>query len=470
MNDHDRISLVGGPQPRDYAAFLARKSQVDADGGFAPRWLPPCLFDFQAALVDWSLRKGRAAVFADCGLGKSPMSLVWAENVVRKTNRPVLVLTPIAVGAQMLQEAAKFGIEARRSAGDVTRGIHVTNYEKLHLFDARDFAGVVCDESSILKSFDGVTRERVTEFLRAMPYRLLATATPSPNDFTELGTSSEALGYLGHVDMLNRFFKNDVGNSTATGRAWAGTGPKWRFKGHAEEPFWRWVASWARALRRPSDLGFDDARYVLPPLVEREHVVSASTRREGALFALPAQGLVEQRAERRRTLTARCEKVAELLAHTGRPAVAWCHLNGEADLLEKLIPGAVQVSGADSDEAKEAKFTAFADGSLRVLVTKPVIGAWGLNWQHCAHMTFFAGYSFEQTYQAIRRSWRFGQRETVIADHVISDGEGEVLAARQRKAAQADRMFAALVAHMRDGLHIDRGGYGSARVVVPSWL
>lgn len=472
MNDHDRIALTGAAQPNAYAAFLARKTQLDSDGGFAPVWLPGFLFDFQSALVDWSLRKGRAAIFADCGMGKTAMQLVWAENVVRKTNRPVLILTPLAVGAQTIAEAAKFGVEATRSNGDAARGINVANYERLHHFNPDDFAGVVCDESSILKNFDGATKDAVTEFMRRMPYRLLCTATAAPNDFVELGTSSEALGYLGHMDMLNRFFKNDQ-NTSDTQRKWSnhgGGGPRWRFKGHAEVPFWRWVASWARALRRPSDLGFSDERFALPDLIEREQIVRSIKPRDGFLFALPAHGLTEQREERRRTIKERCERVAEIISGTGKSAVAWCHLNDEGDLLERLIPGAVQVSGTDTDDAKEAKFAAFADGSARVLVIKPVIGAWGLNWQHCAHMTVFAGYSFEQYYQGVRRCWRFGQRNPVVVDHVVSDGEGEVLASRQRKAAQADRMFAELVRHMRDGLHIDRGGYGSARVVVPSWL
>ena len=472
MTTQNGISHEGSAQALDYAGFLTRKSQSDDNGGFAPVWMPEFLFDFQQSLVDWALRKGRAAIFADCGTGKTAMELVWAENVVRHTGRPVLLLTPLAVGAQTIAEAKKFGIEATRSSGAASRGINVTNYERLHRFNPNDFAGVVCDESSILKNFDGTTKDAVTEFMRRMRFRLLCTATAAPNDFVELGTSSEALGYLGHTDMLNRFFKNDVGNSTAMGRAWAGPsgGSKWRFKGHAEQPFWRWVASWARAMRRPSDLGFSDARFVLPPLVEREHVVAPTVRREGQHVALPAQGLIEQRTERRRTIQARCEKAAALVANTGRAAVAWCHLNDEADLLERLISDAVQVSGSDTDDEKESKFDAFARGDARVLVIKPVIGAWGLNWQHCAHMTFFAGYSFEQYYQAIRRSWRFGQSAEVVIDNVISDGEGEVLAARQRKAAQADRMFSELVRHMRDGFHIDRGSYGSARVEVPSWL
>jgi hypothetical protein len=456
----------------DYAEFLRQKAQLDGYHGFAPVWSPGFLFDFQAALVEWATRKGRAAIFADCGMGKTAMQLVWAENVVRHTNRPVLVLTPIAVGAQTVAEAEKFGIAARRSSGEVFAGINVTNYEKLHRFNPANFAGVVCDESSILKSFDGVTKSDVTEFMRTLPYRLLCTATAAPNDFTELGTSSEALGYLGHMDMLNRFFKNDR-NTSDVGRKFANQGggaPQWRFKGHAEVQFWRWVASWARAMRRPSDLGFADRDFNLPPLVERESIVSSIRPREGMLFAMAAHGLTEQREERRRTIAERCERAASLVNATTEPAVCWCNLNDEADTLERLIPGSVQVSGTDTDEEKEAKFAAFQSGATRVLVIKPVIGAWGLNWQHCSHMTVFAGYSFEQYYQGVRRCWRFGQTRPVVVDHVISDGEVEVLASRKRKAQQSDTMFSELVVHMRDGMEIDRSVYGSKNQEVPSWL
>ena len=333
------------PQSVDgYAEFLVRKSQLDGNHGFAPVWRPDWLYDFQLALLDWSVRKGRAAIFADCGLGKTPMQLVWAENVCRKTNGRVLILTPLAVARQTEKEAAKFDIKATVSRdGALSDGIVITNYEKLHLFDAADFAGVVCDESSILKSFTGATRSAVTVFMRKVPYRLLATATAAPNDYIELGTSSEALGYLGHMDMLNRFFKNDQANS-ATGRQF-GEVVKWRLKGHAEIPFWRWVCSWARAIRRPSDLGFDDERFVLPPLTQTEYIVEANTLADGMLFALPAVGLVEQRDERRRTIEERCERIAALV-DTGKQALVWCQLNAEADLLEKLIPDAQQVSVA----------------------------------------------------------------------------------------------------------------------------
>jgi len=455
-----------------YRSFLINKSQANTNSGFDPVWMPDSLFDYQAAMVGWSLRRGRAALFEDCGLGKTLQQLVWGQNVVEKTNRPVLALTPLAVSAQTVSEAEKFGMEARRTTTVKGAAIYVANYQRLHHYDPADFAGVICDESSILKNFDGTTRKAVTEFMRAMPYRLLCTATAAPNDFVELGTSSEALGELGHMDMLGTFFKNDA-HTADTGRKFGvggGGGPTWRFKGHAEGPFWRWVASWARALRRPSDLGFDDGRFELPPLVEREHIVGARQRREGLLFAMPAHGLAEQREERRRTVRERCEKAASLVVDTGAPAVCWCNLNDEGDLLERLIPGAVQVSGRDSDDEKEAKFLAFSAGQTRVLVIKPEIGAWGLNWQHCAHMTFFADYSFEQFYQCVRRAHRFGQTRSVVADHVLSDGETEVLASRRRKAAQAERMFAQLVEHMRGGMDIARDSYGSKKGTVPSWL
>lgn len=454
-----------------YDDFIAAKAQSEGDGGFTPLWMPDFLFDFQASLVEWAIRKGRAAMLADCGLGKTPMQLVWAENVVRKTNGAVLILTPLAVSSQTLNEATKFGVGAKRAApGAIGAGIHVTNYERLHHLDARDFAGVVCDESSILKSFEGTTRQAVTDFLRKVPYRLLCTATAAPNDFIELGTSSEALGYLGFMDMLSRFFKNNRNNSAMNGMGRYDSQPLWRFRGHAQVPFWRWVCSWARSLRKPSDLGFDDGAFALPELVEREHTVKASRPREGLLFSVPAIGLAEEREERRRTIRERCEMVAALVSNTGRPAVTWAHLNDEADMLEELIPGSIQVSGRDSDEEKEEKFTAFGAGQVRVLVTKPVIGAWGLNWQHCAHMTSFAGHSFEQYYQSVRRFWRFGQTRPVVVDHVLSDGEDRVLHNLQRKSEQADRMFTELTGHMRDELSISRHRAFTKAEEVPAWL
>lgn len=460
-----------------YEEFLNRKTQSSGMGGFEPLWMPEFLFDFQAALLEWGISKGRAATFADCGLGKTPMQLVWAENMVRKENLPVLILTPLAVSAQTLREAGKFGIEAHRSGdGKVYSGINVTNYERLHYFNPNEFCAVVCDESSILKSFDGARRMEITDFMRKMKYRLLCTATAAPNDYIELGTSSEALGELGYMDMLQRFFKND--QNTCKPMTYRNKGQnfqqlddraKWRFKGHAEIPFWRWMSSWARAVRRPSDLGFSDREFVLPPLIETEHMVKANTLPEGMLFPLPAVSLPEQREERRRTIQERCEKVAELVDDKEQ-ALIWCHLNDEGNLLEELIPDAEQVSGEDEDDEKEEKFLAFANGEILKLVTKPKIGAWGLNFQRCAHITFFPSHSFEQYYQGIRRCWRFGQKRTVRVDMVTTEGEKDVIANLQRKAAAADRMFSSLVAEMNHALNIERSNAFTTQTEVPAWL
>ena len=463
----------------DYERFLTSKAQITTRDGFAPTFLPSALMDFQGSLVEWSVEMGRAAIFADCGLGKTLMQLVWGQNVVERTNRPVLILAPLAVTQQTSREAAKFGIEAFVSLdGKVRPGINIANYERLHHFNHVDFAGAVCDESAILKSFDGARRKEITEFMRQMRYRLLCTATAAPNEYIELGTSSEALGYLGYMDMLSRFFKNNQGNSIkphtsrrgGKGGAQLDDNAKWRFKGHAEVPFWRWVCSWARAVRKPSDLGFDDGAFILPPMTERQHMVDSKALPEGKLFALPAIGLAEQREERRRTIGDRCEAAAALVNNTGQPAVVWCHLNDEGDLLESLIPDCVQVSGTDDEEAKEAKFLAFLDGQARVLVTKGRIGAWGLNFQHCAHSVSFPTHSFEEYYQQTRRFWRFGQTRTVVSDIVTTEGEKSVLQNLQRKAVAADKMFADLVTHMHDALAVKRTSQFAQEEEMPSWL
>lgn len=369
----------------------------------------------------------------------------------------------------MEREAEKFGIDARRSKdGRTAAGITITNYEQLHKFSPGHFGGVVCDESSILKSFDGTRRNEITDFMRKVPYRLLATATAAPNDYLELGTSSEALGYMGHVDMLGRFFKND--SNSSDGRRQFGEAPKWRFKGHAETPFWRWVCSWARSCRRPSDLGFDDGRFILPPLIETECLVAFHQGRDGMLFNLPAVTLPEQRQERKRTIRERCQAVADLVNSHDRPALVWCNLNDEGDLLEDLIPDAVQVAGHDRDELKEERFLAFSSGEARVLVTKPKIGAWGLNWQHCSHVTYFPSHSFESYYQAVRRCWRFGQKNAVTVDLVMTEGDRAVMANMQRKANQATAMFTRLVAEMNHAaMSQARAGF-ACPTSIPAWL
>ena len=454
----------------DYQSFLTNKQQLDGDHGFIPDFMPDVLFSYQQALVEWSVRKGRAAILADCGLGKTLIELVWATNVARHTNKPVLILAPLAVTQQFVREGEKFGIDVSRSShGEMSGPVIVTNYERLHLLHADDFSGVVCDESSILKSFDGTRRAEITEFMRQLPYRLLGTATAAPNDYTELGTSSEALGYLGHMDMLSRFFVNDQNSSRPIRGKWKTDG-EWRFKGHAEDAFWRWVSSWARALRRPSDIGFTNEGFDLPALGVQEHTVTAVTPRPGMLFDLPAHGFHEIREEQSRTVRERSERVAELVADTGQPAVVWCHRNDEGDTLESMIPDAVQVSGRDDDDAKESKFGGFSTGDIRVLITKPKIGAWGLNWQHCNHVTYFPSHSYEQFYQAVRRCWRFGQQRPVTVDIVATEGQHDVQQSLRRKADQADQMFSELVAHMNQDLSVPRLDIYPNQVEVPSWL
>lgn len=454
----------------DYETFLGKKSQIGENFGFKPLFLPKQLFDFQELLVEWAVNKGRGAEFTDCGTGKTIIGLTWSENVVRHTNKPVLVICPLTVSAQTVREASKFGIEAYRSReGKLYRNIVVTNYEQLRYYSPGDFAGVWLDESGILKNFAGHFRKEITIFMRKIPYRLLTSATPAPNDFDELGTSSESLGGLGYMDMLNRFFKNDLNNS-ATNRHY-GERVKWRLKGHAELKFWQWVCSWARAMRRPSDIGFDDGKFILPQLIEREHIVKTDKAPEGMLFNLPAIGLREQRAERRLTLEERCETAANLVNFTGNPAIVWCDLNDEGDLLEKMIPDGIQVSGNDkSDEEREEKLLSFIDGKSRVLITKPKIAALGLNLQHCSHMTFFPSHSFEQYYQGVRRCLRFGQKNEVVVDNIATEGQLNVMKNRQRKAAAADEMFTSLIREMNNACGIFHNIITPSGMEVPLWM
>lgn len=450
-----------------YADFLDRRSVDSRQFGFeadAPTWLYP----FQQYLFAWAVRRGRSAVFADCGLGKTPIQLAWADAIVRRNNRPVLIVAPLSTIPQALEEAAKFGVAATRSRDGrvpASAQVVITNYERLSLFEPSVFEGVVCDESSILKNCDGVTRHTVTAFLSRMPYRLLCTATAAPNDYIELGTSSEALGEMGHADMLSRFFTNDERSVSPLSYA-----TEWRFKGHAEGPFWRWMATWAKAVRTPRDLGFQDDRFQLPPLLESVHVVAASRPLAGKLFVTPAETLHEQREERRATLAQRCEHVGEMASAHQRPFLAWAHLNAEGDLLARLVPGAVQVSGADSDDRKEEIFEAFRHGQIRALVTKPKIAAFGLNWQHCADMSLFPSHSYEQYYQAVRRCWRFGQASPVRVDIVTTQGEADVLGNLQRKAAAATRMFAEMTTAMTSARGVSVARATSGAVNIPAWM
>lgn len=467
----------------EYAEFLRRKSQLGGESGFAPLWMPDFLFDFQKHLVEWAVRKGRAAVFADCGLGKTPVALAWAENVVRRTNRPVLALTPMAVSHQVVREAEKFGIEAHRSTDGKPRpNITVTNYDRLSKFNPEDYSGVVADEASIIKHWTGATQKAVTRFLSKLPYRLLCTATPSPNDYVEMGTLSEALGGLTHTEMLGIFFRqlsddekkklatsDDIVHSKRLSWRVIQSFGQWVLRPHAFEPFWKWVASWARACRKPSDLGpFDDSGFVLPPLNRRDHMVTPRQPPPGWLFTVPAFGLNQERGERRRTLDERSELVAGLVRDSDS-AVVWCHLNPEGDRLEKEIAGAVQVKGSQSADEKEELILAFLNGQARVLVTKAKIAGLGLNLQHCAHVVTFVDHSYEKFYQCVRRCWRFGQKRPVTLDVIATEGEVNVKRNMERKEQLASLMFDSIVRHMNDAMTV-KADQSTVRLETPAWL
>jgi len=473
-----KVIAADGVVLESYSEFLNSKAQLGGNHGFDPLWMPDFLFPFQAHVLEWALRKGKAATFLDCGMGKTPVQLSWAQNVVQKTNKPVLILAPLSVSGQTVRESEKFGIESAVSRDGLLRGnkIVVTNYERLHYFSPHEFAGVVCDESSILKNFDGKTKASITDFMRLIPYRLLCTATAAPNDYIELGTSSEALGEMGYMDMLGRFFKSNDGSMAHGGgngaRRWSKQlfGGKFRFRGHAERDFWRWVCSWARAARQPSDLGFSNEGFALPPLNVKEYTVKAGSVPDGFMFPMPAHGLAEQRAERRATIEERCELAAKLANESTGPIITWCNLNDEGDLLEKLIPDSIQVAGADEDEAKEEAFEAFCSGQVRALVSKCSIAGFGLNFQHCAHQTYFPSHSFEQWYQGIRRSWRFGQKNPVQVDVITSEGESNVLNNLQRKAKAAEEMFSKLVTLMGSELRIEKENVYTKKEKLPMFL
>lgn len=422
-----------------YVDFLKSKDRTIKEVGFEPKEKHEFLYDFQSHLVDWALRLGRAAIFADCGLGKTPMQLSWADSVVKEKG-PVLILTPLAVAEQTMREAAKFGIDAFHTrTGDYCSNITITNYERLHKFDPSCFSGIVLDESSILKNYAGKYRQAITEFMKEIPYRLLCTATPAPNDHMELGTSAEALGIMTRKEMLSVYFTHDSGDTN-----------KWILSGHAKEPFWRFMAQWSRALRCPSDIGdFDDGRFELPPMKMTQHTLESAAIGD-RLFAVEARTLAEQRAERRATMDDRCSKVAEIANSTKDPFISWCSLNDESKKLSEKIDGAVEITGSDSDNEKERKMLGFSDGSIRAIVTKPSIAGFGMNWQHCNKMSFFPSHSHEQFYQASRRCWRFGQKREVECHIVTTEAEISVTKNMQRKEALADEMFSGIVAGMKD--------------------
>jgi len=454
-----------------YQEYVARKlSRVPPTGIAEGFGVPPSLFPHQHALTAWAIRRGRAAIFADTGLGKSRMQLAWADAVHRHTKRPVLILAPLAVASQTVVEgrSLSLGIAHCRDGAEVGPGINITNYDRLHRFDPSMFGAVVLDESSCIKHHDAKTLRTLLEAFRETPFKLCATATPAPNDWTELGTHAEFLGICTRQEMLSEFFTHDGGDTSV-----------WRLKGHARDIFWQWVCSWGALIRRPSDLGFDDGAYALPPLHLHEHIVKTAMPTSGMLFAVEAQSLSERRDARRLSLAARVADCATIVNGDTEPWVVWCDLNAEGDALTAAIPGAVQIAGADPVEVKEQRLSDFAAGKFRVLVSKPSICGFGLNWQHSARMAFVGVTdSFESYYQAVRRCWRFGQKRDVHVHIFASAAEGAVVANLRRKERDAMAMAESLSAETRDAVMQAVTGstrhtndyHARAQVAVPAFL
>lgn len=428
--------------------------------------MPSFLFDYQAYIVENAMKKGRCAIFADTGLGKTAIELTLAQNVVAKTNKRVLILTPLAVAFQFIKEADKLGgldVEYSKD-GKFSSKLVITNYERLHHFDPNDFEAVVLDESSILKNFEGAIKNQINAFIKRVNYRLLCTATPSPNDFIELGTSSEALGYMGYTDMLGKFFTNNEDTIKPQN-----IGTKWILKGHARNAFFDWVSSWSISVRKPSDIGFSDDRHLLPPLNVNYHSVQNKENLvldgQIQLFNQIARRLPEVRVEQQLTVEARCEKAVSLASDT---CVYWVNRNDEGDLIESLDSEAVQIKGSMNLDKKEEALIAFSDGQIKRLITKPKITAFGLNWQHCNHTVYFPTFSFEQYYQAIRRFWRFGQTRPVTVDLVYSDGQKRVIDSLQAKAEKSNELFAKLNSAINGAYQEETKLH--TQISLPSWI
>jgi superfamily II DNA or RNA helicase len=459
----------------NYEKFLESKRHSVLSYGIPVTWMPDAMFDFQQSITEKTISKGRYADFIDTGLGKTLIELTVAYNYILATNKPVLIITPLAVAFQFIKEAAKFGIDDIEYSkdGKYSKKIIICNYERLHYFNSTDFDCVILDESSILKNFEGAIKQEVTNFLRKVKYRFLFTATPSPNDYIELGTSSEALGYLGYTDMLTKFFKNNNNNTVKIGRiSSARQGVEWYLKSHAEKYFWQWVASWSISMRKPSDLGFSDANHVLPPLHELQTIVNNKTpltiNGQHQMFNLPAVNFREIKAEVRATIKQRCE-MAVNKAGAHDTSVYWVNLNDEAKLISELDKSAKEIKGQMDIDEKEEILLAFADGQIKKLITKTSITAFGLNWQHCNHTTYFPDYSYEKYYQAIRRFWRFGQKNEVTVDQIISDGQTRVMGALEAKKDKAIEMFEQLIQNSNSNYKIISKGFDKP-ITKPSFL
>jgi superfamily II DNA or RNA helicase len=457
----------------DYDAFLRVKLAHVEPCGWDAVVDSPHLFAYQQDLVRWALRRGKAAIFASTGLGKTRMELEWAAQVARKTGGRVLVLTPLAVAAQMAAEGLSIGMEARvcREQSDVVGSVSVTNYDRLHKFDASSFSGVVLDESSCIKHYTSKTLTTLIDAFGATPYRLAATATPAPNDWTELGTHAEFLGVCSREEMLAEFFCHDGGETQV-----------WRLKGHAQREFWRWVASWGALVRNPDDLGYDGSAHRLPELISHQHTISVDVRSifaTGQLFPDDNASLMERRDARKESMTERVAACARLVNASEDAWVVWCDLNAESEALVESIDGAVEVRGSNSIEEKESRLTDFASGKTRVLVTKPSIAGFGLNWQHCARMAFVGlTDSWEAYYQAVRRCWRFGQQRAVEVHVFASELEGAVVRNVERKAKDAELMSEALSretagvvrAELRGAVRLSSNADHKTKMKVPPYI
>jgi len=452
-----------------YNEFIESKRHTAGNFGIDIKWMPDDMFDFQRYVTEYASKKGRAAVFLDTGLGKTIIELTLARNYIEATNKPVLIITPLAVAFQFIREAEKFGIGdiMYSKDGKYNTKIVICNYERLDKFDYHDFDCVMLDESSILKNYDGAIKAQVTTFLKKVKYRFLFTATPSPNDFVELGTSSEALGYLGYTDMLTKFFTNNEDTIKPQN-----IGTKWILKGHAKTDFFKWVSSWSISMRKPSDLGFSDEKHILPKLKLNYHSVKNEKnmviKGQVQLFNQIARSLPEVREEQRLTIEPRCERAVKL-SENYDTSVYWCNYNKEGDLLQELDKSAYQISGSMNLDKKEDLLLAFFNGEIRKLITKPKMTAFGLNWQHCNHTVYFPTFSYEQYYQSIRRFWRFGQTKDVIVDLVYSDGQKRVLDSILAKTKKANELFNKLNTTLNSGYEIKKNGF-DRQITLPKFL
>lgn len=454
----------------EYQRFLESKRHTIGNFGFEPNYIPEMAFDFQAAIIEKAVQKGRMAIFADTGLGKTLIQLSIANNIIRHTGKRVLILTPLAVAFQFIIEAEKLGIDDIEYSkdGKFTKSIVLCNYERLHYFNNSDFIGVILDESSILKNFDGKIKSQVTAFVKKIPYRFLSTATPAPNDYIELGTSSEALGYMGYMDMLTKFFKNNQNSVDSNNR---NIGEKFYLKPHAEKDFFAWVNQWAIMIKMPSDLGFSNDRYILPNLIVNKHTVKNQSlidiNGQIQLLTPIAKSMTEVKFEQQQTIEKRCEKAAELAGN--KTSVYWCNLNNESAELSKLDKEAVEIIGSMSIEKKEDILLNFAAGNIKRIITKAKMTGMGLNWQHCNHSVFFPTWSYEQYYQAIRRFWRFGQKSDVTIDLVVSDGQQRVLDAIQQKTEKAIEMYESLNNNLHSVYNHKQKEFNKP-INIPTWM